>query len=70
MWIHMHGNITHEKEGNPSIRDSIDGSSGHAKWDESEKGKDCVILFICIILLAKLVKTEWIGDYCEPRGVG
>ena len=35
--IHMQKNISHEKEGNPSIWDSIYGSSGHAKWDKSDR---------------------------------
>ena len=47
MWIHMQRNITHEKEGNPSIWDSIDGSSGHAKWDESDRERQrlCDIVY-------------------------
>ena len=56
MWIHMQRNITHEKEGNPSIRDSIDGSSGHAKWNESDRERQR----LCDIIS---IKTEWNGDY-------
>ena len=40
--------LCHEKEGNSSIWDNMDGSLGHAKWNESDRERQrlCDIISI------------------------